>query len=1239
MVLVSPSSDGGEVTADGTKKKKLTNHLEKSDGRRLVEYLVVVSSSVRKCSKNKDSADGDEKNKKTTADDEQYRLSTEIDDDDIELVDHEGFKPIVTARYPQYDHEDNPFDANVSYFCHISGAIQLKKKPHMPKIHYFVTTGGTGKKMYGTCLTLWEPTQISARKKRSKKAGDKNGGISDESTSTYDVFLPKCVVLLSTYPFLMAFREYLTQLNRLSKIGEMTLPIERYITNICLEIPAPPPGSFEVQTTILDSIIKIWSPPHNQPIAWVSLPFSHLFQCLDIDNIILVWHCLVLERQVLLTSTQLSILTTCSEILLSLLFPMRWSHAYIPLLPKFLIPILSAPMPFFCGIDKASLAEALYDLSPECVVVDLDKNLVTLGPETEALPPLPPQQALSLKSQLENNVGMVFREARSLTRNDDYSDSGSHLPTHVKQTAEGMWEGNLSLFDEAFHLMFTPEESRKNMLNGNDTSGMEWNDRDANDQARIMAASSGDKSFALRKQSQWDAVQEAFLDTFVYLLRNYRKYLVFPSKHNEGTYGGAGFRSKEFVENQRLDMRSFLEQFIGSQMYDNFVTKRLYGSGESDVAFFDLAVDRFLKSAGLLSNVDVGGRLLQAAGMSRSTNNSNSSSETRSNVASRSYQKTTEPLLQSARVHRKLKTIVPPEPCQEDLPPISQNGDGIIAISEQQSVTSDEKSVGSASTSSRTSSDAYKSVQDKAAEILNKSKLRYTYDIFPSEFREEYFSTPRPLSAAVLAEFDRQKKDAAQFRRKKPVLNAKNTRNSLHRANTTIDPEKPPSAEVATFTVFFMAFTAVVGKELMGMNYDLEDEEGKKILSTYSHISTEETKSGTETVDNTNPSAGEIRGDSVENTHRKKELEANGINDTTNSTSNETAAAPKSRFRDSLNSLEIEEAKATGRAQLGLAFEMLTMMKKRALKADPEAYQSLIDACGRVGDTKRASDLLARMHEDGIVADGTVYACLVAAFSADTAWRNGTKDEDLPEWANSTAVEMDWNRLQKRSFMDRLRGRANEDEGEDDVNETDAVGASINRFRQFISNRQGKKRVTPKVEESRVEFYVTETVERQIELGENLLEVVFPDISVDTDNETCPRCNFLLSDDGVVGGWTPGDSNDYTTKCPNCNQRFVPHFCVQSSSPSFLGSKGPSSALMCERLSPWVLQKEIRSVMSDREGIENLLSPTWRADEYKNAVLWWNLVLSSMRYRFPFSFLLQGNFEQNLIAPTPEDDS
>jgi pentatricopeptide repeat protein len=306
-----------------------------------------------------------------------------------------------------------------------------------------------------------------------------------------------------------------------------------------------------------------------------------------------------------------------------------------------------------------------------------------------------------------------------------------------------------------------------------------------------------------------------------------------------------------------------------------------------------------------------------------------------------------------------------------------------------------------------------------------------------------------------------------------------------------------------------------------------------------------------------------------------------------------------------VSDLQIEEAKATGRAQLGLAFEILTMMKKRALKADPEAYQALIDACGRVGDTKRATELLGKMHEDGIVADGVVYACLVSAFSAESSWRDkGKEEEELPEWANSTAVEMDWNKLQKRSLLDRIVGKVVDldDEDDDDDEEIGAYQKLRNRIMARRKQESAKPAIQSKTEDKRQEFFVTEAVERQIALGENLLEIVFPDISVDTENEVCPRCNYLLSDEEVVTGWKPLDSNEYTTSCPNCTQRFVPHFCVQCSSPTFMGSRGPASPLTCERLSPWVLQKEIRSVMSDREGIDNLVNPKWVAESYKNSV-------------------------------------
>ena len=693
-----------------------------------------------------------------------------------------------------------------------------------------------------------------------------------------------------------------------------------------------------------------------------------------------------------------------------------------------------------------------------------------------------------------------------------------------------------------------------------------------------------------------------------------------------------------------------------------------------------MAVDRFLKSAGLFSNVDLSGRLSSGFRTTETTKQGNRNVPKRKGSNSRGLLKRgDDPLLQSARVHRKLKTIVPPEPTGEGLPddivsllPESQ-AEVNIAGPANGGDTDDDVSVQSGRSNP--------SLSATAEAIINRKKGKtYKYTVFPSKLNSKLFGEPRPLPAAVIAEFDRQRKDAVQIRRKhqhRAGSDASNKPAHIQRAHSTVEAVAPPSPEVATFTVFFMAFTGLVGKELMEMAHTQKESDGRTILSTYvpsgnavdlpDDVSDAGSRVEEESVDETEKQhvaamkaarpTGGMFGEDGEEGAPVPESTTNGIENGTDkdkSGEEDKKEAPpsedvsvadstktdssnfKARFRDNLSDRQVEEAKAKGRAQLGLAFEMLTMMKKRALQADPEAYQCLIDACGRVGDTKRATELLAKMHEDGIVADGTVYACLVSAFSAESAWQDKNQEE-LPEWANSTAVDMDWNKLTKRSFLDRVISQVVDLEDEEDSGE-DENATAMQKLRKRLANRRDPTKSLTKAEDREgMEFFVTETVERQIALGENLLEIVFPDISIDTENEICPRCNFTLSDDDVVAGWSPGQPNDYTTSCPNCTQRFVPHFCVQCSSPTFVGSRGPETPLMCERLSPWVLQKEIRSVMSDVDGTGNLLSPEWREKEYKNAVLWWNLVLSCMRFRLPFSFLLQGSFGQNLIAPMPED--
>jgi len=418
-------------------------------------------------------------------------------------------------------------------------------------------------------------------------------------------------------------------------------------------------------------------------------------------------------------------------------------------------------MPFLCGIDKRHLADTFEDLSDECIVVDLDKNMVSLGTNTRPLPTLPKFIYQRLVNKVENNAGHVHREVRSLRKDHNTSEMGIHLPPDVKSMADAMWESRLCLFDEAFMLMFTPEERRKNWLNGD-------NDGGNNDPSSTLLMTLSEKK-NLSTQSPWDAVQESFLETYCFLLQKYRKFLVFPSKQNEGAYGGAGFRSQEFLEAQRGDVRDFLEELVGSQMFDDFVTKRLYGSGEADISFFDSAVDRYVRNNGLVANVRgiVRERNNGAAGGKEATPRGSLRKMIKERTtgggggASSNAKENDPPMLQSAHVKRELKTIVPPEPCGVDLPESVAEGGVENAMVVHVTTKREEVNVGD----EEDDDVSVTSASTAASHAKQTGRVYYHYPTFPEELDENLFGTPRPMSSAVRAEYDRQRENVGKFRR------------------------------------------------------------------------------------------------------------------------------------------------------------------------------------------------------------------------------------------------------------------------------------------------------------------------------------------------------------------------------------------------------------------------------------------------------------------------------------------
>lgn len=481
----------------------------------------------------------------------------------IHLPEEEDFTfgPKITARYPLKDHSDNPLNPMISHFCYPTGDNIIPLKTYeMPRVHHFVLTNEKGRKVYGTCLTILEeyyPEEDGPWGQRTLVDDQKIGvdGTVEVSVDTRQkaLFLPKVLCLLSTWPYLTAFREYLSQLYRLATTTDvMKAPIERYIVNLCMEIPAPPPGAHEIHVNILNSTIRFWAPPAKLPIAYVALPFQTLFECLDLENVLTVWSALVTERKVLLVSSQYSILTVCTEILCSLLFPMRWSHLYIPLLPRMLCPMLCAPVPYLCGIARENWLHAEENLAEDTIVVDLDKNRVSFGRETVPIPQLPIKRLNKLRTRLEDSVGALFWSTRGLE--PEYQRILVSKPH--KRSLQRLrllnpadhWADTLGGSDHAFNLAYTPGS---NVMDS-------WSENKLNDAG----------------QTRWDVVQEAFLRFFVDILKKYRKYLFLPSNSRHSQVERPSFDHVSFLATQPSQSVPFLSEMCNTQQFNDWITRR-----------------------------------------------------------------------------------------------------------------------------------------------------------------------------------------------------------------------------------------------------------------------------------------------------------------------------------------------------------------------------------------------------------------------------------------------------------------------------------------------------------------------------------------------------------------------------------------------------------------------------------------------------------------------------------------
>uniref|UniRef100_A0A1B0A8M0 Myotubularin-related protein 13 n=1 Tax=Glossina pallidipes TaxID=7398 RepID=A0A1B0A8M0_GLOPL len=328
----------------------------------------------------------------------------------------------IIQRFPEKDWTDTPFIEGIEWFCQPLG-WNLSYEKHEPKFFTSVLTDIDANKHYCACLSFYETMAITLNKKvvdeedetsvvanavtsakyqngsplsicNSVVNGTGNGFNTNGSSMPSSLishhtvmYAPKCLVLISRLDYAETFKNCLGTIYTVY-IENLPYALETLIGNILGCIQVPPPGGPQVRFSIGAGDKQSLQPPQSLTLPITGTAVYFIFKQLGIKNVLILLCAVMTENKILVHSKSYFHLTESCKALVALMYPFRYTHVYIPILPAPLTEVLSTPTPFIMGI-HSSLQSDITDLL-DVIVVDLDGGLVTIPPSlTPPVPVLP----------------------------------------------------------------------------------------------------------------------------------------------------------------------------------------------------------------------------------------------------------------------------------------------------------------------------------------------------------------------------------------------------------------------------------------------------------------------------------------------------------------------------------------------------------------------------------------------------------------------------------------------------------------------------------------------------------------------------------------------------------------------------------------------------------------------------------------------------------------------------------
>uniref|UniRef100_A0A8C2FXG9 SET binding factor 1 n=1 Tax=Cyprinus carpio TaxID=7962 RepID=A0A8C2FXG9_CYPCA len=277
----------------------------------------------------------------------------------------------ILQRFPEKDWEDNPFPQGLELFCQPSG-WQLVPERKPPSFFVSVLTDINSERHYCACFTFWESVENPQLQKGEPSEADEDD--SPDVLQPAQLYAPKSLVLVSFLDHTEVFRNCLSLIYNVHADG-LTVPMETVIGNL-LTCIIPIAGGSQRTITLGAGDRQVIQTPINDSLPVSGCSVAQLFRQLGIINVLCLFCAALTEHKILFLSSSYQRLTDACRALLAIMFPLKYSFTYVPILPGKLLEVLSTPTPFIIGVNSHFRSETQELL--DVIIADLDGGTVTI---------------------------------------------------------------------------------------------------------------------------------------------------------------------------------------------------------------------------------------------------------------------------------------------------------------------------------------------------------------------------------------------------------------------------------------------------------------------------------------------------------------------------------------------------------------------------------------------------------------------------------------------------------------------------------------------------------------------------------------------------------------------------------------------------------------------------------------------------------------------------------------------